>query len=100
MINECFIQYECGNYPNFISNAINLLFGMLTFVLESENINSKFIYFKIINYRNNLFFSAALTSFLAPSALGRHRHRPAQLAWTGTSLSPVRIDSLMVCAGV
>ena len=40
MINECFIQFELKNYSQFISNARNILFQNLFFVLEPENVNA------------------------------------------------------------
>lgn len=39
MINECSIQYEQKSYDEFIKNARNLLFGTISFVLDTQNIN-------------------------------------------------------------
>jgi general transcription factor 3C polypeptide 3 (transcription factor C subunit 4) len=39
-INQCFIQYEKGEYQAYIQNAHKLLYGYLEFVLEQKNISS------------------------------------------------------------
>jgi hypothetical protein len=59
MINECFIQFELENYSQFITNARNLLFQNLFFVLEPENVNGwllKIKLFLIFIYLTTIFF--------------------------------------------